>query len=65
MFVLLPFVWLIIWLVIGGAVAAFSGLGAQGDGLMLFLSVFLGGCFGLPIVGGIGWWAWSRIRQHQ
>lgn len=65
MFVLLPFVWLIVWLVIGGAVAAFSGLGAQGGGLVLFLTIFLGGCFGLPIVGGIGWWAWSRTHQRQ
>lgn len=65
MFVLLPFVWLVVWLVIGGAVAAFSGLAPQGGGLTLFLTIFLGGCFGLPIVGGIGWWVWSRIRQRR
>lgn len=65
MFIILPFVWLVVWLVIGGVVAALSGLAPQGGGLMLFLIIFLGGCFGLPIIGGIGWWVRSRLRQRK
>ncbi len=65
MFILLPFLWLMMWFVIGGLVAAFSGLAPQGGGFMLFFIIFLGGCFGLPVVGGVVWWAWLRIRRYQ
>lgn len=65
MFILLPFLWLVAWLVIGGLIAAFSGFAPKGGGLTLFLVLFLGGGFGLPIVGGIAWWVWSRIRQRS
>ena len=63
MFILLPFLWLIVWLVIGGAVAAFSGLAPQGGGLMLFLTIFLGGFFGFPIVGGVCVGGWAPLGQ--
>jgi len=65
MFVVLPILWLILWLAIGGVVGAVSGLSPQNGGLALFLTIFLGGCFGLPMVGGLGWWVWTRIRQHD
>jgi hypothetical protein len=55
MIVVLPLLWLIVWLVAAGAVAGFSGLAPRGEGLYLFLGIFLGGGFGLPIMGGIGW----------
>ncbi len=65
MFIVLPILWLILWLVIGGLVGALSGMSPQHGGLYLFLMIFLGGCFGLPVVGGMGWWAWARIRGRH
>lgn len=64
-FILLPFVWLIGWLVIGGVVAAFSGLAPKGGGVVLLLAIFLGGGFGLPVLAGIGWWIVHRFRQGR
>ena len=65
MFILLPIFWLILWLVIGGVVGALSGFSPQNGGLALFLIVFLAGCFGLPVAGGVFWWIWGRIRGRH
>lgn len=65
MFIVLPVVWLILWVVIAGVVGVFSGVAPQSGGLMVFLVTFLCGCFGLPIIGGAGWLAWNRIRQRH
>ena len=65
MFIVLPILWLILWLVIGGVVGALSGMSPQHGGLYLFLLIFLGGCFGLPVVGGLGWWIRARIRGRH
>lgn len=65
MIVVAPLLWLIAWLAIAGVVAAFSGLAPQGAGLMLFLIVFLGGGFGLPLLGGLAWFARSRWQARK
>ncbi len=64
MIVLLPFIWLVLWLIAAGMVGAFSGLAPAGSGLTLFLVIFLGGGVGLPIVAGAAWLAWRRLRAR-
>jgi hypothetical protein len=62
MILILPFIWLVAWLIAAGVIGAFSGLAPQGQGLTLFLAIFLGGGFALPLVGGAGWLIWRRLR---
>ncbi|MGH8224653.1 MAG: hypothetical protein ACRER1_00670 [Gammaproteobacteria bacterium] len=64
MIVLLPFIWLVLWLIAAGVIGAFSGLAPAGAGLSLFLAIFLGGGIGLPIVAGVCWLVWRRLRDR-
>lgn len=65
MFIILPILWIVLWFAIGGVLGAFSGLAPKNGGLTLFLAVFLGGGFGLPIIGGIVWWIRSRLKRYH
>lgn len=65
MIVLIPLLWLVAWLVVSGLVAAFSGLAPHGAGLTLFLVLFLGGGFGLPLLGGALWYLRGLRRRRS
>lgn len=64
MFILLPILWIVAWIVIAGLIAAFSGLSPHGWGLPLFFGIFGVGGIGLPLVGGLGWLAVRRLRDR-
>lgn len=58
MIVVVPLVWLVLWFVIGGVVGVYSGVAPKGSGLAVFLVVFLGGAFGLPVLAWVGRRMW-------
>lgn len=64
MIFLLPFLWVVLWVIVAAVVSAFSGLSPKGGGLTLFLIIFGGGGIGLPMLGGIGWYVWRRLRAR-
>lgn len=64
MIIILPVIWVVVWLAAGLVVGALSGLDPQHAGLELFLIIFLGGGFGLPIVGGGGLLLWRRLKNR-
>lgn len=65
MIVVAPLLWLIAWLAVAGLVAAFSGLAPQGAGLALFLILFIGGGFGLPLLAGLVCFMRSRWQARK
>lgn len=64
MFVILPLIWIVAWVAIGGVIAAFSGLAPQDGGLLLFLAISGGGGVGLPLAGALGWMLRERRRNR-
>lgn len=64
MFIILPLAWVIAWLLVAGVVAAFSGLGAHGAGLVLFIAIFGAGGLGVPVVALVGWMIGRRLRNR-
>lgn len=63
-FVIIPLVWIVAWIAVAGAIAAFSGVSPQGEGLVLFFVIFGAGGIGLPLVGGLGWAVVHRLRNR-
>lgn len=64
MILVIPLLWLLGWLVVAGLVGAFSGLAPRGAGTAVFLGLFLGGSFGLPLVGLLIRAAWRAVRER-
>ncbi|MGH8428430.1 MAG: hypothetical protein ACRES7_10700 [Gammaproteobacteria bacterium] len=62
MILIFPLAWLVVWLIAAVVIGTFSGLAPQGSGLTLFLAIFLGGGFVLPLVVGAGWLLWRRLH---
>lgn len=63
-FVILPLIWIVGWVVVAGLIAAFSGLDPRGEGLVLFFVIFGAGGIGLPIVAALGWVLARRLRNR-
>lgn len=64
MIIILPIIWLVVWVGISGVICAFSGISAQANALLCFFAIFLAGGLGLPLVGGTGWFIKRRLEQR-